>query len=164
VVAVIRYDVTAKRWKHGWELHIRDVGVTQARTLGRAEQQVRDYIETLLDVDVSDAEIVIAPELGDVGERARRARERVRAAEHERSEAAREARDVAHQLRDEGMSVSDLAAVLGVSRGRVSQLLTKGGHEVKTNPTGGSRTVSRNAVAGRFITSASHRRDELDAR
>jgi hypothetical protein len=47
------YNVTAKRWKHGWELHIDGVGVTQSRTLDTAEQMVRDYIETLTDKDVS---------------------------------------------------------------------------------------------------------------
>jgi hypothetical protein len=53
------YDVTAKRWKHGWELQIEDVGVTQSRTLATAEQTVRDYVETLLDTNGSDAEVVI---------------------------------------------------------------------------------------------------------
>lgn len=43
------YNVRAKRWKHGWELHIDGVGVTQSRNLGGAEQMVRDYIETLTD-------------------------------------------------------------------------------------------------------------------
>jgi hypothetical protein len=37
-----RYAVTAKRWKHGWELHIDGVGVTQSRTLvGRVSQLVK---------------------------------------------------------------------------------------------------------------------------
>ena len=35
-------NVTAKRWKHGWELHIDGVGVTQSRTLDTAGQMVRD--------------------------------------------------------------------------------------------------------------------------
>ncbi len=38
------YTVRAKRWKHGWELHIDGVGVTQSRNLDGAEQMVRDYI------------------------------------------------------------------------------------------------------------------------
>jgi hypothetical protein len=30
--------VTARRWAHGWELHIDGVGVTQSRTLASAER------------------------------------------------------------------------------------------------------------------------------
>jgi DNA-directed RNA polymerase specialized sigma subunit len=117
------YTVTAKRWKHGWELHIDDVGVTQSRTLTTAEQMVRDYVETLLDIDASDAEVVIVPELGGLEDRARKVREHAKAAEQARREAAREARELAKALRAEGLSISDTAAVLGVSRGRVSQLV-----------------------------------------
>lgn len=39
--------VTAKRWRGGWELHIAGRGVTQTRTLDKAERQVWDYMETL---------------------------------------------------------------------------------------------------------------------
>lgn len=117
------YTVTAKRWKHGWELHIDNVGVTQSRTLAAADQMVRDYVETLLDIDASDAEVVIVPELGGLEDRARQVREHAKAAEQARREAAREARELAAALRAEGLSISDTAAVLGVSRGRVSQLV-----------------------------------------
>jgi hypothetical protein len=123
VVVVKSYTVTAKRWKHGWELHIDDVGVTQSRTLAAAEQMVRDYAETLLDIDASDAEVVIVPELGGLEDRARQVREHAKAAEEARREAAREARELAAALRAEGLSISDTAAVLGISRGRVSQLV-----------------------------------------
>jgi hypothetical protein len=64
MVAMTTYVVRAKRWAHGWELHIDGVGVTQSHTLGGAEQMVRDYIETLTDRDVSDATVVIEPDLG----------------------------------------------------------------------------------------------------
>lgn len=43
------YVVSARRWEHGWELHItdaagEDVGVTQSHTLSDAERVVRDYL------------------------------------------------------------------------------------------------------------------------
>jgi hypothetical protein len=44
VVAVKAYQVTAKRWERGWELHIDGVGVTQSRTVKDAEAMVRDYL------------------------------------------------------------------------------------------------------------------------
>lgn len=116
------YQVRARRWSGGWELHIADIGVTQVSTLARAEQQVRDYLETLYDVDVSDVEIDVVPELGGLEDRVRRARKRTKAAELAQREAAQEAKEVARALRAAGLSVSDTASVLGVSRGRVSQL------------------------------------------
>jgi hypothetical protein len=116
------YSVRARRWSGGWELHIAGVGVTQVSTLARAVPQVRDYLETLYDVDVTDVEVDVIPELGGLEHRVRRSRERTRAAEQAQREAALEAKQVARALREAGLSVSDTAAVLGVSRGRVSQL------------------------------------------
>jgi hypothetical protein len=33
----MNYEVRAKRWEHGWELHIADVGLTQSRNLWDAD-------------------------------------------------------------------------------------------------------------------------------
>ena len=118
------YEVRARHWAHGWELHIDQIGVTQVRTLDKAEQQVRDYLETLLDIDTSDATITIHPDLDGLEELVRGARERSRAAEAAQREAAQEVRQVARRLRDRGLSVSDTAKVMGVSRGRVSQIVS----------------------------------------
>ena len=67
--ATERYNVIARRWKHGWELHIEGLGVTQSKTLATADAMVRDYIESLTDRAVpSDAVITITPDLGAIGE------------------------------------------------------------------------------------------------
>ena len=116
------YNVTAKRWKHGWELHIDGVGVTQSRTLDTAEQMVRDYIETLTDKDVSGDKVVITPDLGDLDRKVTTVRELLAAADRQQQEARNSYRALAADLRAAGLSVSDTAAILGVSRGRVSQL------------------------------------------
>lgn len=118
------YEVAARRWEHGWELHIAGVGVTQSRTLAAAEGIVRDYLATLHEVDIGDATVVVTPVLGDLGERARQVRDRTRAVQEAQRDAARDAREVARALRAEGLSITDTAAVLGVSRGRVSQLVS----------------------------------------
>lgn len=130
------YRVRAKHWAGGWELHIDQVGVTQVRVLDRAEQQVRDYLETLLDIDTSDAEVVIEPDLGGLEKLIRSARERSRAAEAAQREAAQQVRDAALKLRARGLSVSDTAKVMGVSRGRVSQI-------VRRKPVGSARASSQ---------------------
>lgn len=118
----MKYAVTARRWKHGWELHIDGVGVTQSRTLATADQMVRDYIETLTDQDVSDVEVFIVPELGDLDRKVAAVRAQVADADKAQRAAAKAKRQLADDLRAAGLSVSDTAAILGVSRGRVSQL------------------------------------------
>lgn len=117
------YNVTAKRWAQGWELHIEGEGVTQVRTLNHADAQVRNYLATMHDRDFDDAEVHVTPELGQLTERVVAARENTKAAEKAQRDAAAEARQVARALRESGLSVTDTAEVLGVSRGRVSQLV-----------------------------------------
>lgn len=119
----MKYVAKAKRWERGWELHVEGVGVTQVRLLKDAKAQVRDLVETVTGKAATGVEIVVAAELGDLVERVARAREMTAAAERAQLEAAAEARALARALREQGLSVSDSAEVLGVSRGRVSQLL-----------------------------------------
>ena len=116
------YAVRAKRWKHGWELHIEGEGVTQVRTLATAEQQVRDYLESLHDRSFATAEIAIWYDMAGLERDVDAAREATRAATEAQTRAAMRSRSVASTLRQRGLSVSDTAFVLGVSRGRVSQL------------------------------------------
>ena len=53
------YTVHAKRWKHGWELHIDGVGVTQSRNLDGAEQMVRERVAAFLIVRHSACSLVV---------------------------------------------------------------------------------------------------------
>jgi hypothetical protein len=118
------YQVRAKRWAHGWELHIEGVGVTQAHTLRGAERMARDYIalDTGATPDAFDVEIT--PEIGgELGEKTAAARRAVAEAEEARRAAAVQSRDAARELQGAGLSGRDIAAVLQVSPQRVSQLL-----------------------------------------
>jgi DNA-directed RNA polymerase specialized sigma subunit len=118
------YNVRAKRWKHGWELHIDGIGVTQSRNLDGAEQMARDYIETLTDHDTAGDTVVVHPEVGGgLDEAADAAREAIVKAEQALRAAAARSRQVARQLKQEGLSGRDIAAILHVSAQRVSQLL-----------------------------------------
>jgi len=58
------YTVRARRWSGGWEPHIPGAGVTQASSLSGAKDQVRDYLTTLYDRDVSGVEVTVVPEPG----------------------------------------------------------------------------------------------------
>jgi DNA-directed RNA polymerase specialized sigma24 family protein len=122
------------------------LGVTQVRSLSRAEQQVRDYIETLLDVDASRAAITIVPDLGSVQRQVDAARRRTRAAEEAQRTAADEMRRVVVKLRASGLSVNETATVMGFSPGRVSQIVKK------ASPATAARTTT---AAARTAASAS---------
>jgi hypothetical protein len=120
------YTVRAKRWVHGWELHIDGVGVTQSRNLGGAERMVRDYIESLTDQDTAHDDVVIKPELGGgLDEAIQAAREAVAAADRAVRESAARSRRVVRDLIQAGLSGGDIAKIMHVSSQRVSQLRNK---------------------------------------
>jgi hypothetical protein len=61
---LMAYNVIAKRWEQGWELHIDGIGVTQSRLLSDAEAMVRDYLAADDIPDAEIAELIIRPDLG----------------------------------------------------------------------------------------------------
>lgn len=124
VVAVNTYTVRAKRWEHGWELHIDGVGVTQSHGLKDAEMMARDLISRRLGVPEDAFSVEITPEIGGgLDERATAARAAVHAAASAQQKAAAQSREAARMLHRAGLTGRDIAAVLQVSPQRVSQLL-----------------------------------------
>ena len=60
------YTVTAKRWAHGWELHIDGVGVTQIGTLCAVEDTAREFIALALDLDNDRSlDVDVSPQVDD---------------------------------------------------------------------------------------------------
>lgn len=118
------YVVHAKHWAKGWELHIDSVGVTQSRTLDTAEGMVREYLSLALNVAESDVAVdmridVDSTVMADI-KRARALQPRIA---EEQADVAGLLRRAVAALRAERYSVSDIASILGVSRGRVSALV-----------------------------------------
>jgi len=119
----MRYTVHAIKWDGGWELHIDGEGVTQVRTLDRARQQVADYLETMHDgLDAGDVEIEVIPDLEGLEKIIIETRHEIAEAAEAQRRAADHQRELVRRLRAEGISVTDVAAMLGVTRGRISQL------------------------------------------
>ena len=115
-------NITARRWSGGWELWNGDDCWTQVAHLADARQQVVDYLDTVAEgTDHAGWDVTITPDVSSAAQvkAARQATERAALLQKEAASAWREA---AIALRAEGLSVSDTAAVMGVSRGRVSQL------------------------------------------
>lgn len=119
------FNVHARRWEHGWELHIdHNVGVTQSRTLWDAEMMARDLISRRLGISPGAFAVTIVPEIGDgLDEQTQAARDAVSAADRAQRAAALQSRTAARRLQQAGLSGRDIAKVLDVSPQRVSQLL-----------------------------------------
>lgn len=133
MVDMSAHTVRATRWSGGWELHIGDVGVTQSRTLATAERQVRGYLGALLDADVSDVTVTIAPELGDLTERVALARAHAADAARAQRDAAAESHILVREMRAAGLSLTDIAAIMHVSTGRIAQLALPGARAILGN-------------------------------
>ncbi|WP_103061892.1 helix-turn-helix domain-containing protein [Actinomyces qiguomingii] len=118
--------VMATRWSGGWELELDDDHHTQVTHLDRARQQVVDYLDTVDETtDHSSWKIDIVPEVDSLAQ-VRAAKETAARAKALQEEATAAWREAALALRAEGLSVSDTAAIMGISRGRVSQLTATG--------------------------------------
>jgi predicted XRE-type DNA-binding protein len=126
-VSTKTYRAEAVRWDKGWEVHIEGVGVTQSHTLAGTEQAARDYISSLYDLaDNADFEVTVVPRLGEIAELVKTAKAKRKEADEANSAAAAAARSVTAKLLANGLSTADAATVLGVTKGRVSQLTSAG--------------------------------------
>lgn len=113
--------VTVHRWAHGWELIIDDDNATQVRTLAKAQEQVRDYLDTLYP-EQDHTDVVVHLVYEKVEDQLRQARSAQLAAQKAEEEAAQQIRAIVADLRKEGISLTDTAAILEVSKSRVQQL------------------------------------------
>lgn len=119
------YNVKAERAGDLWELHIEGIGVTQTHTLGDAERMVRDYLHLDGHPDALTGPVNIWLELDGLQDEVEESKRATANAIELQMAAAENSRRIARKLRERGLSVSDTAHVLGVSRGRVSQLTGK---------------------------------------
>lgn len=82
-----------------------------------------DYLDTIeADVDHTETEVHIIPELGDLTQKIKESKEATARAIELEAEAGSKNREIVRELRAKHLSVSDVTAVLEISRGRVTQL------------------------------------------
>jgi len=119
------YTVDAKRWEHGWELHVEGLGVTQSRSLHSAARMAREYISLIEGIsDESTIDVEIRPQIENaLGKEVIAARKAVHELAEQQREVATLSRTAAKDLAESGLSGADIAVVLAVSPQRVSQLL-----------------------------------------
>lgn len=119
------YKVDARRWDHGWELHVEGVGVTQSKSLHSAARIAREYISLVQGIsDESTIEVEILPKIDNaLGKEVIAARKAVHELAERQRQVAALSRAAAKDLAGSGLSGADIAVVLDVSPQRVSQLL-----------------------------------------
>jgi hypothetical protein len=123
----MKYDVEVTREGRWWMISIPALdGLTQARRLDEVEDMARSYISVDTDAPPSTVELgkvsiwVGTDEVNTAHDEIAALRAEARAAEER---AAERAREVANRLAAADVPVRDIAAVLGVSHQRVSQLV-----------------------------------------
>jgi DNA-directed RNA polymerase specialized sigma24 family protein len=126
VVAVTTYHVRVERGDRYWLVHVVELDRwTQARTLRDVEPMARDLIATMVGVKPDSVELATDIALPDKVtthlKQAEQLREQSRQAQ---ANAATEVREAARLLSEQGMSLRDVGAALGVSYQRVHQLLS----------------------------------------
>jgi DNA-directed RNA polymerase specialized sigma subunit len=126
------YRVTATREGDWWSLVAHDVGArevaSQSRRLDQADAAIRAAIALVLDVDPATFEVSVIPDLDGIAlsEDAREVLE-LRRALSELSERTHRRTPVAvAELRDAGLTVRDVAHLLGVTPSRISQIEQRG--------------------------------------
>ena len=98
--------------------------VTQTRNLSEVEAVTRDLIATLLEVPEDSFDVDREVELPDDVAQSLAERKRLTAqARKANTQAAEESQKAARQLRDRGLTLTDIGTVLGVSRQRAHQLV-----------------------------------------
>lgn len=120
------YRVVARRSPSGWTLHVADLGTVSTRSLATAEKDARAHIAVVTGRD--DVVVQIQPKLdlrlGQLVSEAQAQNAELVAAT---ARASAKSREAANELRAAGLPNVDIAAVLGVSDQRVSQLFGKNG-------------------------------------
>jgi hypothetical protein len=120
------YRTIARRAPSGWTLHVGDLGTTTTRSLATAEKDARAHIQAVTGRE--DVIVQIQPKLDlRLGELVSETRTKATELAELTTLVATKSRAAAEELRTAGLSNVDIAAVLGVSEQRVSQLFGKVG-------------------------------------
>ncbi|HVK23925.1 MAG TPA: hypothetical protein VM677_21445 [Actinokineospora sp.] len=121
------YRATASREGRYWVVEVDGVGVTQGRGATEAVAMARDLIVAMDGVPLDQVRVDVEFKIDGVPQaEVTNVRQAVTEAAMAQERAATESRRLAVRLLDAGLTGRDVAAVLGVSPQRVSQLVGKG--------------------------------------
>jgi predicted RNase H-like HicB family nuclease len=136
------YRVVCRRSGNWWAINVPDLkGVhTQTRRLDQVPAMAREAIALMLDVDPKLIQVEVCPEVPCPVSHALEARRAARRAEEIADQATAAA---ARSLLDDGYTVRDAGALLGLSPQRISQIAPT----VARPSNGGQQPATRRAVA-----------------
>lgn len=121
------YTAKAAREGRWWVITVPGIGVTQSRTLRDAPTAACGLISAMRNIDENTISVAVIPEVGEsTAEIVARAKAGVAELETHQRQVARTSRLAAAALAEHGLTGADIAAVLGVSPQRVSQLMKDG--------------------------------------
>jgi hypothetical protein len=139
-----------RAWREGewWVIDVDGVGATQARTLDKIDHMARSLVADLTGVPYESVTVAVTidlpPTIAGQVENLRRASEH--AAELARETADLQARLVHSLATDEGLTGREIAAILKVTPGRVSQIAKRtSGKRTGRADTPTTRTTTRSA-------------------
>lgn len=118
------YTVRAQRRERWWILVTPEVpgALSQVRSLVQAEEYIREAIAFILHVEPGSFNVNVVPDLPGLTEKAAQVRADIAALDAAQRKVAAQSRDVVAQLKAQGLTQQDIAAVMGVSPQRVSQI------------------------------------------
>jgi len=119
-------EIKAKfeRQADGWRVEVPQLGnlVTTAKRLDKATEQIKDLAEAATGEERCDIIVKVEAVMPGIICDLESAQEKSREAARLQEEASNEIRDVVSRMRDEGLTMRDIAVLLGVSPQRVAQL------------------------------------------
>jgi predicted RNase H-like HicB family nuclease len=124
--AEVPLEIKAKfeRQADGWRVEVPQLGnlVTTAKRLDKATEQIKDLAEAATGEERCDIIVKVEAVMPGIICDLESAQEKSREAARLQEEASNEIRDVVSRMRDEGLTMRDIAVLLGVSPQRVAQL------------------------------------------
>jgi hypothetical protein len=145
-----------RAWREGtlWVIDVEDVGATQARTLDKVDHMARALVADVLDVPYESVTVAVAIELpDDLSQHIEDMKATAEKAEQLSREVTEMQRQLVDSLRREELTGREIAVILKVTPGRISQIEAKpspsasgAGRVRKPNPTRQStRSVRQSA-------------------
>ena len=119
-------EIKAKfeRQADGWRVEVPELGnlVTTAKRLDKATEQIKDLAEKATGESRCDIIVKVEAIMPGIICDLESAQDKFKEATRLQEEASLEIRDVVSRMRDEGLTMRDIAVLLGVSPQRVAQL------------------------------------------
>lgn len=114
-----------ERKANAWRVRVPELDnlLISTKRLDQATEQIKDLVQESQGVDRCDVIVKVETTLPGIMCDLEQAQQKMRDAQRIQEEASREIRDVVSRLREEGLSMRDIAVLLGISPQRVAQLV-----------------------------------------